>query len=425
MDRRAFFRLTALGSLGASLLPSGVQGAPPPAPTVAQTQLGIDVLTAAGFATLRGVRGGLVTHRAGMNAAGKRTADVLANAPGVRLTKLFGPEHGIDGSAAAEIAVKNAKDARTGLPVYSLYGATRRPTPEMLEGLDAIVIDFQDVGSRSYTYISCMRYVIEACFALPRPIRVIVLDRPNPLGGEKVDGPFLDRKWRSYVGAYEMPYVHGLTIGEIARWAVATPGILDLTEEQRRRGFLEVVPMRGWSRALTWNRTGLNWVPTSPRIPTAQAALGYAMVGLGCQLGDFSHTFGEEMHFRFIKYSRRKAADLIAALGNAVPGLLLEPKLMPDGTQGVYTAINDWAKFRPTALSLHMMRQACLWDPANPFARATKNERDLFIKHTGSEAFYEELRLRGAAVDLPRWQAQWHAEAEAFRARTAPFRIYA
>ena len=93
---------------------------------------------------------------------------------------------------------------------------------------------------------------------------------------------------------------------------------------------------------------------------------------------------------------------------------------MPDGTQGVYTAINDWAKFRPTALSLHMMRQACLWDPANPFARATRNERDLFIKHTGSEAFYEELRLRGAAVDLPRWQAQWNAEAEAFRAQAAP-----
>ena len=112
-------------------------------------------------------------------------------------------------------------------------------------------------------------------------------------------------------------------------------------------------------------------------------------------------------------------------MGTAVPGLLLEPKLLPDDTQGVYTAINDWAKFRPTALSLHMMRQACLWDPTNPFARATKNERELFIKHTGSEAFYEELRVRGAAVDLPRWQAQWNADAEAFRARTAPFRIYA
>lgn len=428
MDRREFLRLTALTSLGAAYLPSALAApgdTPPPASSGQRTQLGIDVLTASNFATLRGVRCGLVTHRAGMNGAGQRTADVLAAAPGVRLTKLFGPEHGIDGNAAAEVGVKNARDARTGLPIYSLYGATRRPTPEMLEGLDAIVIDFQDVGSRSYTYISCMRYVIEACFALPRPPRVIVLDRPNPLGGEKVDGPFLDRKWRSYVGAYEMPYVHGLTIGEIARWAVATPGVLELTDEQRKRGFLEVVPLRGWSREFTWNRTGLNWIPTSPMIPTAQAALGYAMVGLGCQIGDFSHTFGNQMHFRFIKYSRRKADDIVRALGNAVPGLALDPRLMPDGTQGVYTTITDWAKFRPTALSLHMIRQACVWDANNPFARTPKNERDLFIKHTGSEAFFEELRMKGAAVDLPRWQAQWQTEAEAFRARTAPFRLYA
>jgi uncharacterized protein YbbC (DUF1343 family) len=105
----------------------------------------------------------------------------------------------------------------------------------MLADLDVIIIDFQDVGARSYTYISCMKYVLEACFSLPEPIKVIVLDRPNPLGGEKVDGPFLDTKWKSYVGAYEMPYVHGLTIGEIARWSVATPGVLDLSEGQRKK----------------------------------------------------------------------------------------------------------------------------------------------------------------------------------------------
>jgi len=287
------------------------------------------------------------------------------------------------------------------------------------------VIDFQDVGSRSYTYISCMRYVIEACFALERPIRVIVLDRPNPLGGEKVDGPFLDRKWKSYVGAYETPYVHGLTIGEIAKWAVATPGILEIDDAHRRRGVLEVITMRGWRRSMTWNLTGLNWTPTSPRIPTAQAALGYAMVGLGCIVGDFSHSFGDQMHFRFIKYARRHAADLVAALGNTVPGLTLEPKVMPDGTQGVYLAVSDWGKLRPTAISLHMMQQAALWDTNNPFARVSKTERDLFIKHVGSEAFFEELRLRGGKIDLGRWMAQWNADAEAFRARTSAHRLYA
>lgn len=430
MDRREFLHLTALGTMGASLIPGCAAGpiAPPnniPVNSGGRIQLGIDALEADGFASLRGVRCGLVTHRAGVNGNGLRTVDVLARAPGVRLTKLFGPEHGIDGNAAAEVVVKNAKDARTGLPIYSLYGATRRPTPEMLEGLDAIVIDFQDVGARSYTYISCMRYVIEACFALERPIRVIVLDRPNPLGGEKVDGPFLDRKWKSYVGAYETPYVHGLTIGEIAKWAVATPGILEIDDAHRRRGVLEVITMRGWRRSMTWNLTGLNWTPTSPRIPTAQAALGYAMVGLGCIVGDFSHSFGDQMHFRFIKYARRHAADLVAALGNTVPGLTLEPKVMPDGTQGVYLAVSDWGKLRPTAISLHMMQQAALWDLNNPFARVSKTERELFIKHVGSEAFFEELRLRGGKVDLGRWMAQWNADAEAFRARTSAHRLYA
>ncbi len=442
MDRREFLYLTAAGSLGATYLSgcssSGSSGGgftpspganvsspmPPPTPMRGRVMLGIDTLEADGFASLRGLRCGLVTHRAGVNGNGQRTVDVLARAPGVKLVKLFGPEHGIDGNAAAEVVIKNAKDVRTGLPVYSLYGATRRPTPEMLAGLDAIVIDFQDVGARSYTYISCMRYVIEACFSLDRPIRVIVLDRPNPLGGEKAEGPFLDRKWRSYVGAYETPYMHGLTIGEIARWAVATPGVLELDEAKRRRGVLEVVPMRGWRRSMTWNLTGLNWVATSPRIPTAQAALGYSMVGLGCIVGDFSHSFGDSMHFRFVKYSRRKAADIVAALGNAVPGLTLEPKLMADGTQGVYLAVNDWPRLRPTAISLHMMRQACVWDTSNPFTRVTKTERDLFIKHVGSEAFFEDIRAKGAKVDIARWIAQWDADAAAYRARTAPFKLY-
>ena len=440
MDRREFLHLTALGSLGVVALsgcagggggsPAPTHVAPGPAaptyvPSLAgKVLLGIDVLAADGFTQIKGQRCGLVTHRAGVNGLGQRTVDVLARAPGVKLVKLFGPEHGIDGDAKAEAVVKNAKDARTGLPVYSLYGATRRPTAEMLAGLDVILIDFQDVGARSYTYISCMRYVIEACFSLPRPVRVIVLDRPNPLGGEKVDGPFLDRKWRSYVGAYETPYVHGLTIGEIARWAVATPGVLELDEAQRRRGTLEVVAMRGWRRAMTWNLTGLTWTPTSPMINSSKAALGYAMAGLGCMDSGFSHTSGVDQNFRFLTYPHRKAADLVAAFGSAVPGLALQPRQLADGTQGVYLGVGDWPKLRPTAISLHMLRQACVWAP-NPFAGVTGSKRDLFIKHLGSEAFFEELRTQGAKIDLARWMARWDGDAAAFRARTAPFRLYA
>lgn len=436
MDRRDFLHLTALGSLGALAL-SGCAGGggggsvgpapvapPPPAPPAGKVMLGIDVLAAEGFARIKGLRCGLVTHRAGVNGLGQRTVDVLARAPGVKLVKLFGPEHGIDGVAAADVAVGHAKDARTGLPVYSLYGATRKPTPEMLAGLDAILIDFQDVGARSYTYISCMRYVLEACCSLPRPVRVIVLDRPNPLGGEKVDGPFLDRKWRSYVGAYETPYVHGLTIGEIARWAAATPGVLEVDEATRRRVALDVVAMNGWRRSMTWNLTGLNWVPTSPRIDNAKAAFGYAMTGLGAMDSGFSHSTGTGRNFRFLTYPRRKAADFMAAFGGAVPGLVLQPEQLADGTQGVYVAVGDWPKLRPTALSLHMLKQACVWAP-NPFAGLGGSKRELFIKHLGSEAFFEDLRAQGARIDLARWMARWDGDAVAFRARTTPFRLYA
>jgi len=439
MERREFFRLTALATLGATLIPGCASGPAGGGGTVASTSgpapatkdftgtkvmLGIDALAADGFATLKGLRCGLVTHRAGVNGAGARTVDVLAGASGVKLTKLFGPEHGIDGNAAAEVVVKNARDARTGLPIYSLYGATRRPTPAMLADLDVVVIDFQDIGSRSYTYISCMRYVIEACFSLERPIKVIVLDRPNPLGGEKVDGPFMDRARRSYVGAYEMPYMHGLTIGEIARWAAATPGVLEISEAQRLRGKLEVIGMRGWRRSMTWDQTGLTWVPTSPKIPSPQATLGYAMVGLGCIVGDFSHSFGNQMHFRFLKYGRRRSADLVTALGSAVPGLKLKPVVMPDGTQGVYTEVSDWNKLKPAALSIHMMRQCCIWSPTNPFVKATNTERDLFIKHVGSAALFDEFKTMGASVDVTGWLAKWDEQSSAFRTRTAPFRLY-
>jgi uncharacterized protein YbbC (DUF1343 family) len=435
MERREFLHLTALGSLGAVALAGcasgggGSSGPAPlapsaPAPLAGKVMLGIDVLAAEGFERIKGLRCGLVTHRAGVNGLGQRTADVLARAPGVKLTKLFGPEHGIDGVAKADATVGHGKDARTGLPVYSLYGATRKPTPEMLSGLDVILIDFQDVGARSYTYISCMRYVIEACFSLARPVRVIVLDRPNPLGGEKIDGPFLDRKWRSYVGAYETPYVHGLTIGEIARWAVATPGVLELDEAARRRGTLDVVTMRGWRRSMTWNLTGLNWTPTSPMINSAKAALGYSMSGLGCMDSGFSHSSTADQNFRFLTYPRRKAADLMAAFGDAVPGLALQPQQQADGTQGVYLAVGDWPKLRPTAISLHMLKQACVWAP-NPFAGLSAGKRELFIKHLGSEAFFDELRTQGARIDLSRWMKRWDGDAAAFRARTAPFRLYA
>ncbi|MFM9000373.1 MAG: hypothetical protein ACKORB_01910 [Opitutia bacterium] len=183
--------------------------------------------------------------------------------------------------------------------------------------------------------------------------------------------------------------------------------------------------MSGWRRAMPWITTGLNWVPTSPMVPTPQAALGYAMVGLGCQIGAFRHTFGDQMHFRFIRHEGRRADELAAALGSAVPGLNVRPRVMADGTQGAYLEVGDWQKFRPVRISLHMLRQTCAWTGGRFFSQHTRNDRELFIKHFGSEAFYEDLRVRGAAVDLSRWIAHWDGLAERFRAASAPHRIYA
>jgi uncharacterized protein YbbC (DUF1343 family) len=201
--------------------------APPPVvppPTVEKlppVMLGIDVLEAEKFAAIAGKKIGLLTHPAGVNRRGESTIDVIRRAPNVKLVALFAPEHGLWGLDKAGDNFADTIDKRTGLPVYSLHGKTRKPTKEMLKGLDALVIDLQDIGTRSYTFISCLRLTMEACFE--NGVEVIVLDRPNPLGGLKVDGPPLDAEYVSYVGAFRIPYVHGLTIGELARLAKEAP----------------------------------------------------------------------------------------------------------------------------------------------------------------------------------------------------------
>ena len=234
---------------------------PPPYPVM----LGIDVLVADGFDAVKGKRIGLLTHPAGVNRRGERTIDVLRRAPGVKLVALYGPEHGINGDVPAATNVPDSVDQRTGLPVFSVYGRYRKPTKAMLKGLDAMVIDLQDIGTRSYTFVNVMKWTMESCFE--NNVEVIILDRPNPLGGLKVDGPLLDAKLavNNGVGAFRVPYVHGLTIGELARLAKdeQPPGGLAVSDAVRAHGKLTVIPMRGWTRAMRWPETGLAWVPTS------------------------------------------------------------------------------------------------------------------------------------------------------------------
>ena len=237
-----------------------------------KVELGIDVLLAPGSphaAALAGKRLGLITNPSGVDGQLVPSADRLARDPRMRLVQLYGPEHGIRGEVAAGEKVDDARDPVTGLPVQSLYGRTRRPTAESLVGIDALLFDIQDIGSRTYTYISPLGEAMQACAEHKKPLWV--LDRPNPIGGQLAEGPVMPEQWRNFIGWGPMPVTHGMTVGEVARFFKDTLGI---------GCELHVVPMRGWRRGMVWADTGLAWTQTSPHIPGPIQAHLYVATGM-------------------------------------------------------------------------------------------------------------------------------------------------
>ena len=247
---------------------------------------GIEVLRDRGFEGLVGRKVGLVTNPSGVDCNLNSTVDILFNAPGVELVALYGPEHGVRGDVYAGDKINNSIDPTTGLPVYSIYGSTRKPTPEMLEGIEVMVYDIQDVGVRSYTFISSLGLVMEAC--AEKGIEVMVLDRPNPLGGNKIEGCYVEPGFFSFVSQYKIPYVYGLTVGELAEM---------INEEKMNRGQkgdqkpahcrLTVIPMEGWTRDMVYEDTGLPWVLPSPNIPFKDSPMYYASSGVCGELYGF------------------------------------------------------------------------------------------------------------------------------------------
>lgn len=252
----------------------------------ANVKTGIEVLRDRGFEGLVGRKVGLVTNPSGVDPQLNSTVDILFNAPGVNLIALYGPEHGVRGDVYAGDKVNDSIDSATGLPVYSIYGATRKPTPDMLEGVEVMVYDIQDVGVRSYTFISSLGLVMEAC--AEKGIEVMVLDRPNPLGGNKIEGNYVETEFNSFVSQYRIPYVYGLTVGELA---------VLINEEGLNRGQkgnqepvkckLTVVPMEGWTRDMVYEDTGLPWVLPSPNIPFKDSPMYYASSGICGELYGF------------------------------------------------------------------------------------------------------------------------------------------
>lgn len=252
------------------------------APATGQVKLGIDVLLEDRIELVEGLRVGLVTHPAGVDSALVPTIDRLAADERVRLVQLFGPEHGVRGDVAAGEEVSDARDPRTGVPVESLYGARRRPSKVSLERIDVLLFDLQDVGARMYTYISTLGEVMTA--AGEAGVKVVVLDRPNPLGGLRFEGPVMPEEWESFISWGPLPMTHGMTMGEIARLWKERPGV---------SCELDVVRMSGWERSMVWEDTGLEWLQSSPHIPhpvnahlyLATGAIGESFEGVHCGVG--------------------------------------------------------------------------------------------------------------------------------------------
>jgi uncharacterized protein YbbC (DUF1343 family) len=270
--------------------------------------VGLDVLEAEYFAPLRGKHIGVITNHTGLDAQGRTTIDVLLHAPGVQLVALFTPEHGLGGSKDENIA--SSKDPVSGLPVYSLYGETRRPTEEMLAGIDALVFDVQDAGVRFYTYTTTMAYCMEE--AAKRNIAFFVLDRPNPLGGEIVEGPMLDADKTSFTAYFALPVRYGLTIGELAQL---------FNGENQIKCELHVIAMKGWRRNYFYEDSGLRWVPPSPNLRTLKGSILYPGLEI-LQNAGVSVGRGTEAPFEEFGAPWMRGADVLARLnGRHIAGV--------------------------------------------------------------------------------------------------------
>lgn len=308
MRRGAFLAATA-AALAAPQVARATEGRTKP-----HVALGDDVFIHETANELRGRTVGIVTNQSGALSSGTPLVDAAAAHPAIHIKALFGPEHGIRGTAGAGEHVGSSVDERTGLPVYSLYGATRRPTAAMLDGIDVLIFDIQDVGARPYTFVSTMAYVMEAAALYGK--EVWVLDRPNPIGGVAIDGPILQARYKSFIGLYPIPERHGMTVGELAR----------LFNEHFSIGCkLRVVPMRGWSREMVWTDTGLSWIPTSPNIPYALTTLVYLATGLVDEAG-INNGVGTDRPFEYAggwQFDPQAYAEALAPRG--IPGVRFEP----------------------------------------------------------------------------------------------------
>lgn len=390
---------------------------------------GIEVLRDRNFDGLVGRKVGLVTNPSGVDSHLNSTVDILFNAPGVELVALYGPEHGVRGDVYAGDKVNDAVDAATGLPVYSIYGATRKPTPEMLEGVDVMVYDIQDVGARSYTFISSLGLVMEAC--AEKGIEVMVLDRPNPLGGNKIEGCNVEPGFFSFVSQYPIPYIYGLTVGELA---------VMINEEGMNRGQkgnqeparckLTVVPMEGWTRDMLYEDTGLPWVLPSPNIPFKDSPMYYVSSGICGELYGFMNIgVGYTLPFQVFGSLWLEPEELKAKLESYdMPGVSFRTiwykpfsgSLKGQLVKGLQFFFTDYEKARLTEIQFRVMQAVAELYPDKK-AFEIISGYGLFDKVCGTDVIRTMMSETYNFDDIKHY---WRKDEEAFRVLSQKYYMY-
>ena len=383
---------------------------------------GIEVLKDSNFKILEGKRVGLITNPTGFDNSLKSTIDILHEAPNVNLVALFGPEHGVRGDVHAGDKIADMSDPKTGIPVLSLYGSTRKPTPGMLAGIDVLVYDIQDIGSRSFTYISTMGLAMEA--AAENNIKFVVLDRPNPLGGNKIEGNLAEEGFISFVSQFKIPYIYGLTCGELA---------VLLNEEGmlKAKCDLEVVKMDGWKRSMRFEETGLQWVPSSPHIPHPSTSVYYPTSGILGELGYMSIGVGYTIPFHMFAAEWIEAEMLADKLnGYKLPGLHFRPiHVKPfysvgvgKNLQGVQLHIMDYDTASLTDVQFYVMEAiAELYPDKAVFDNASESRFRMFDLVSGSDQIRLRFSKRHKFEDIKDY---WYNDVECFAKLAKKYHMY-
>lgn len=385
---------------------------------------GIEVLKEEGFKCLEGKRVGLITNPTGVDNQLRSTIDILYHAPNVNLVALYGPEHGVRGDVHAGDHVSDIRDATTGLPVYSLYGKTRKATPEMLKDIDVLVYDIQDIGCRSFTYISTMGLAMEA--AAENGKEFVVLDRPNPLGGEKIEGCLAEDDCISFVSQFKIPYLYGLTCGELA---LLLNGERMLADGKQCK--LHVVKMKGWKRRMDYTQTGLQWIAASPHVPHPHSPAFYPVSGILGELGYMNIGVGYTLPFQLFAAPWVEAERLATRLNSLhLPGIVFRPiYLKPfysvgkgELLQGVQVHLTDYAHARLTEIQFRVMEALAELYPDRAVLDCADTGRfRMFDLVCGSHQIRERFARRHAWEDV---QEYWRKDEDSFRKLSAKYRLY-